>query len=171
MRLEPEHQIVNPGDSPAIRCEVTQGDPPVRITWSREGEVNLPRSVSQSGNVLQFRGIAVSDAGRYVCTASNRAGQSEAVAEVIVMGDRGQTAGEQLSSSQGATVDLPCRLPLSGDLSWSREGDRIPSGARQVGNMLRLENVAVEDSGRYVCTSGGRVQYVTLTVERKYAIQ
>ena len=128
----------------------------------------MPGSVSQAGNVLQFRGIAVSDAGRYVCTAANSAGQSEAVAEVIVMGDRGQTSGEQLSSSQGATVDLPCRLPLSGDLSWSREGGRIPGGARHVGTMLRLANVEVEDSGRYVCTSGGRVQYVTLTVERKF---
>ena len=32
-------------------------------------------------------------------------------------------------------------------------------------NMLRIEDVSVEDSGRYECTAGGRVQYVTLRVE------
>ena len=36
---------------------------------------------------MQFQGIAVSDTGRYVCKASNAAGQSEAVAEVIVNGE------------------------------------------------------------------------------------
>ena len=76
---------MRPGDSPAINCRITQGDPPVTVTWTREDAAALPRAVSQSGNVLQFRSIAVSDAGRYVCTASNRAGQSEAVAEVIVI--------------------------------------------------------------------------------------
>ena len=152
-----------------IRCEVTQGDPPVRVSWSREA-APMPRTVSQSGPVLQFRGIAVSDAGRYVCRASNSAGQAEAVAEVIVLGGGQTEAGEgdqQLSSSQGATVDLPCRLFPSSDLSWSREGGRIPERARQVGNTLRIEAVSVEDSGTYVCTAGGRVQYVTLRVESK----
>jgi hypothetical protein len=35
---------------------------------------------------MKFRGIAVSDAGRYVCSARNSVGQAEAVAEVIVNG-------------------------------------------------------------------------------------
>lgn len=38
---------------------------------------------------MQFRGIAVSDAGRYICTASNSVGQAEAVAEVVVNGNYG----------------------------------------------------------------------------------
>ena len=72
-----------------------------------------------------------------------------------------------MSSSQGATVDLPCRLSPSDDLRWSKDRGALPGRASQVRNMLRIENVTVEDSGRYVCTAGGRVQYVTLTVESK----
>jgi len=172
IRLEPEHQIVRPGDSPSIRCEVTRGDQPVNIQWSRRNnnKTSLPRSVSQQGNVLQFQSIAVSDEGRYVCRASNRAGHSEAVAEVIVMADAPNVLEPQLlSSSQGATVDLPCRLSADTDLTWTREGGRIPESASQLNNMLRIENVQVEDSGKYVCTGGGRVQYVTLMVERMMA--
>lgn len=37
-------------------------------------------------DVLQFHGIAVSDAGRYLCHARNPAGEAEAVAEVVVSG-------------------------------------------------------------------------------------
>ena len=162
---------MRPGDSPAIRCEVTHGDPPVQVSWTREAAPSLLRTVSQTGPVLQFQGIAVSDAGRYVCRASNNAGQAEAVAEVIVLeggqieAREGSLEPQQLSSSQGATVDLPCRLSPSNDLTWSRDGGRIPERARQLGNRLRIEDVSVEDSGRYVCTAGGRVQYVTLRVE------
>jgi len=167
IRLEPEHQIVRPGDSPAIRCEVTRGDQPVDIQWTRESSPSLPRSVSQQGDLLQFRSIAVSDAGRYVCRASNRAGHSEAVAEVIVMAeDSNMLEPQQLSSSQGATVVLPCRLSSETNLTWTREGGEIPERANQLNNMLRIKNVQVEDSGKYVCNGGGRKQYVTLMVER-----
>ena len=173
----PEQQVVRPGDSPSIRCEVTQGDQPITITWSRQDGARLPTTVTAAGEVLQFLSIAVSEAGQYVCTASNSAGQSQAVAEVVVLaGDREpsawQSAGAgpvlEMMSSQGATVDLPCRLSPASDLVWRRDGGVIPQSASQLGNMLRIERVSVEDSGRYVCTdSGGRMQYVTLLVERK----
>jgi hypothetical protein len=37
--------------------------------------------------LLQFHGIAVSDAGRYICLARNSAGDAEAAAEVLVNGE------------------------------------------------------------------------------------
>lgn len=93
------------------------------------------------------------------------------------MGEGGQlgeaAATEQLSSSPGATVELPCRLAPAEQLTWSRPGGRLPARARQLrgGAVLRLEEVRAEDSGRYVCTSGrGREQYVTLTVQSEYTL-
>lgn len=38
--------------------------------------------------LLQFHGIAVSDAGRYICLARNSAGEAEAAAEVLVNGEQ-----------------------------------------------------------------------------------
>lgn len=55
------------------------------IEWAAIGR-NLPHSVSHDRGVLQFHGIAYSDAGKYVCKASNDAGTAEAVAEVLVNG-------------------------------------------------------------------------------------
>jgi len=274
IRLDPQQQIVRPGDSPQIECQIVQGDQPINIHWSREGSLELPRTVTQNGPTLQFQGIAVSDTGRYVCKASNAAGHSEAVAEVIVNenllpnlfpggfsgsssssssssswssqsggtsgpasnsqsgsqswnqelgsedygsgdydeydtglqiltasgADVGQSGGQagvmpslsqtslagfssnfgsfdagddgaiiesqQLSSSQGATVDLPCRLAPSDDMKWQKEGGSLPDRANMVRTALRIERVIVEDSGKYICTSQGRMQYVNLMVER-----
>ena len=42
------------------------------------------RSIDVSGNYLRFNRIAPADEGRYVCTASNRYGNTTKVAEVIV---------------------------------------------------------------------------------------
>ena len=67
----------------------------------------------------------------------------------------------------GATVVLPCRLSSETNLTWTREGGEIPERANQLNNMLRIKNVQVEDSGKYVCNGGGRKQYVTLMVESK----
>jgi hypothetical protein len=49
--------------------------------------------------VLQFRGIAVSDAGRYLCQARNSAGEAEAVAEVVVSGEWASLLVETIRSS------------------------------------------------------------------------
>ena len=68
----------------------------------------------------------------------------------------------------GTPVDLPCRLPPTADLTWSREGGvTLPTAAQPIRNILRLERVADKDSGRYICSSQGRTQYIDLSVERE----
>jgi hypothetical protein len=84
IQLNPARQVVRPGDNALITCTAT-GQQPISIRWNRVGEV-MPRSVVVSGGRLQFRGIAVSDAGRYVCRAENSDGTAEGLAEVIVNG-------------------------------------------------------------------------------------
>jgi len=296
VRLDPQQQVVRPGDSPQIECQIIEGDQPIKIDWFREtesGQGPLPTSVTQRGPILQFRQIAVSDQGRYICVAQNNIGTSKAVAQVLVnekmlpnlfpggfssssssssswssqsggtsgpasnsqssgqswqsemsqghedddynndlqvlthsgadfsedsgyfSGDSGSMAFQypqrfgqntrftfgqgasmpslsqgslagyssqfgnfdagddggiietiQLSSSQGATVDLPCRLAPSDDMRWQKEGGSLPDRATQVRTALRIERVRVEDSGKYICTSQGRMQYVHLMVQR-----
>lgn len=55
------------------------------IEWAPIGR-SLPYSVTHDRGLLQFHGITYSDAGKYVCKATNRAGTAEAVAEVLVNG-------------------------------------------------------------------------------------
>ena len=94
------------------------------------------------------------------------------LSNIVIISDAGDDAGIietiQLSSSHGATVDLPCRLAPSDDMRWQKEGGSLPDRATQVRTALRIERVRVEDTGKYICTSQGRMQYVHLKVERKY---
>lgn len=82
--MNPTRQTVGPGENPSISCTAT-GDEPMRIVWEAI-ERPLPHSVSHRDGVLQFHGITYSDAGKYVCKATNGAGTAEAVAEVLVNG-------------------------------------------------------------------------------------
>jgi len=168
IKLEPQQQTVRPGDSPSITCQVVAGGP-ANIVWSRQDSQQMPRAVSQQGPVLQFRSIAVSDAGRYVCQAENRAGFSATATATVVVNENGlnSVGGEEsqsLTFQGGATVDLPCRLPESPDLVWERVGGELPSQHQIIRNALRIFRVRVEDSGRYQCSSRGRRQWVNLTV-------
>lgn len=86
--LDPAKQVVNPGDDARIACVAT-GDQPINIRWTKQnGE--LPQSVMVQGGIMEFRGISPSDQGKYACSASNMVGRAEAVAEVIVQGERGE---------------------------------------------------------------------------------
>jgi len=168
IRLEPQQQTVRPGDSPSIACQVVAGGP-ANIVWSRQDSQQMPRAVSQQGPVLQFRSIAVSDAGRYVCQAENRAGFSATATATVVVNENGGSSGgreetQSLTFQGGATVDLPCRLPEGPDLVWKRVGGELPAQHQLTRNALRLLRVRVEDSGRYECSSNGRRQWVDLTV-------
>lgn len=64
------------------------------VTYKTELMSNLQDSHfqdinSQSDSTLcsQFRGIATTDAGRYICVARNSGGTTRAVAEVVVNGE------------------------------------------------------------------------------------
>lgn len=82
--LIPPRQTVRSGESPSIECR-TNGDEPMTIEWNAIGR-SLPYSVTHNRGLLQFHGITYSDAGKYVCKATNDAGTAEAVAEVLVNG-------------------------------------------------------------------------------------
>lgn len=75
---------------------------------------------------------------------------------------------ERLSASIGTSVDLPCRLSQGYQVSWRRDGAPLPLSAQQIRNVLRIDRVTEQDSGRYICSSEAGTQYVDLRVERKY---
>ena len=56
VRLDPQQQVVRPGDSPQIECQIIEGDQPITIDWFREtesGQGPLPTSVTQRDAILQ----------------------------------------------------------------------------------------------------------------------
>ncbi|XP_018343803.1 PREDICTED: basement membrane-specific heparan sulfate proteoglycan core protein isoform X2 [Trachymyrmex septentrionalis] len=154
IELNPTRQTVGPGENPSIICTAT-GDEPLHIEWKAIGRP-LPYSVSDSGGILQFHGITYSDAGKYVCKATNAAGTAEAVAEVLVNEhpyDNARIRAEQrdVVTHAGNSVRLRCEVRERATIHWSREGLSLPTNARIGEDYLELTQVKPEDSGRYIC--------------------
>ncbi|XP_075211994.1 terribly reduced optic lobes isoform X4 [Lycorma delicatula] len=175
--LDPVKQIVRPGDSAHINCNV-HGDPPLDVSWAAVSRA-LPPSVTVNGGYLTFNSITAYDAGKYICRARNNYGDAEAVAEVIVneqlhnphpaitVADRNPVANE------GSSVFLRCDSSHPNvKIVWSREHYPLPQNATTIGNNLRIVNLRQEDSGRYICNaespSGATsFEYINLYVNQR----
>ncbi|KAF2367998.1 Laminin G domain [Trinorchestia longiramus] len=175
--LEPERQVVQPGDTVSLLCKAT-GDQPITITWAKERS-RMPPSVIINGGEMMFRGITPSDAGQYVCKAVNEAGTATAVAEVVVNEDPLITAlRPSVRAAEGETVSLRCEV--SGydpaQVIWYRDGSSVlPLNALPRGNELKIRDVNVNNQGRYKCeilrSDYTRVSdYIDLTVDRRTSV-
>ncbi|XP_064459482.1 basement membrane-specific heparan sulfate proteoglycan core protein-like isoform X3 [Ornithodoros turicata] len=154
IQLNPTRQHVRSGHHVYIQCTAT-GDQPITFHWTREGE-ELPGSVVQRDGILEFRGIAASDAGRYICTAVNAAGQAAGTAEVIVAD--GHPAGnlkKEETAFVGSNVELKCPLPgvHPSTIEWTKDSRPLPQNARVSNGELWIRDVRRENAGRYICLS------------------
>ncbi|CAB3365825.1 Hypothetical predicted protein [Cloeon dipterum] len=166
VKLNPSRQTVRPGDNALITCEAT-GVEPITLSWERVGSV-MPRSVETYNGRLQFRGIEVTDAGRYICRATNRVGSAEAAAEVIVEDSVPppfvRAASRQVTTPVGSNIVLNCESQER--IEWTRLRLALPPTVEVRGNEISLQNVQLEDAGRYSCSirNGQAQDFVDLIV-------
>lgn len=142
------------------------------IEWSAIGR-ELPYSVTRDRGILQFHGITYSDAGKYVCKATNGEATAEGVAEVLVT-ERSyedthvRAAQRDVIASVGMPVRLRCSVQERATIQWSRENQAIPISARIEDDYLEIPRASPEDSGRYICQiqtdRGVSSDYVNLNV-------
>lgn len=69
-----EPLVVNPGETIALVCVASGGDPPPSLSWARPGEAELPARSVLSGGTLTIPSATVEDGGAYTCLASNNVG-------------------------------------------------------------------------------------------------
>lgn len=53
-----------------ISCDF-HGSPPITVTWTKKGLDKLPSRVENHGVSLLIKKVTLSDAGQYICNASN----------------------------------------------------------------------------------------------------
>lgn len=156
------------------------GDKPLEIRWEAIDRP-LPPTVYSSNGLLKFHGITFSDAGKYVCKASNGAGTAEAVAEVLVNGNTSEHTNKLLffglnkwnkninkrfiehtyddiravqpdiTVYNGNSIQLRCEAREPTTIEWTRDGLPLPHNSRIGNDYLEITQVRPEDSGRYIC--------------------
>ena len=73
--VKPQNLTVNQGETALFECKIKRSRPNAKITWSKEGKntdvtLNFRFSVFPSG-FLEILGVMSSDAGSYICKATN----------------------------------------------------------------------------------------------------
>ncbi|XP_076269824.1 terribly reduced optic lobes isoform X47 [Rhynchophorus ferrugineus] len=171
--LNPRVQTVAVGDNAYIQCQAT-GEQPITIQWhSASGE--MPPSVYTHDGYIRFNSIRPSDAGRYICTARNSAGQAESVSEIIVnTQDLIQpiisAENHLITASPGQSITVGCSAEVTDRsyIIWERDGAELPVNSHVEDHSLQLTDVTKDDGGRYYCKihspSGSTSDYVDIRI-------
>ncbi|KAM6158635.1 roundabout homolog 3 [Rhynchocyon petersi] len=168
-RQSPGNLVVAVGEPAVLECVPPRGHPEPIVSWKKnhakikeeEGRITL------RGGKLMVSHTLKSDAGMYVCVASNMAGERESGAAELVVLERPSFLRKPVN--QVVLADAPVAFPceVQGDppphLQWHKEDGELPPGRYEIrsDHSLWIERVSAEDEGTYTCVaenSVGRVE-------------
>uniref|UniRef100_A0A3B4XL25 Hemicentin-1-like n=1 Tax=Seriola lalandi dorsalis TaxID=1841481 RepID=A0A3B4XL25_SERLL len=156
-----EEVSVIEGHMVSLLCDV-QAYPPPDITWTRDGQVNsfgTGINILPGGQMLQLSRARLEDAGQYVCTATNSAGQDQKTILLSVYGK--QTVTHLHNSSTYVYTDEKILKDCLGKRS-------VYLNVTPDGSTLTLLRLSPEDSGTYTCLAvspvGQESKFYTLFV-------
>ncbi|XP_006730990.2 hemicentin-1 [Leptonychotes weddellii] len=150
------------GSSTSMTC-FTDGTPTPRMSWLRDGHPlgpNTRLTVSTQGMVLQLNKAETEDSGRYICIASNEAGEVSKHFILKVLEPphiNGSEEPVEISVIVNNPLELTCfasGIPTP-KITWMKDGRPLPqTGQVQTlggGEILQISSAQVEDTGRYTC--------------------
>ncbi|XP_069115422.1 roundabout homolog 2-like isoform X5 [Argopecten irradians] len=187
-RRYPVDVTTTEGKTIEFPCDVI-GDQPLNVEWKKEGGViKYGRMRKLPDNMLRIEDVESSDAGTYICVATNAVGTTEAVATLIVQFKPVFIVKPQDKHvAVGRTVTLPCAVmanPIP-NIYWNKKRSLSTSSKESLmfpnfeegryavatDGTLRISRVQMEDAGDYECealnTLGIITARVTLTVRER----
>ncbi|XP_059001185.1 hemicentin-1 isoform X2 [Mustela lutreola] len=150
------------GSSTSMTC-FTDGTPTPRMSWLRDGQPLNPNTrlkISTQGMVLQLDKAETEDSGKYICIASNEAGEVNKHFILKVLEPphiNGSEEPVEISVIVNNPLEFTCfasGIPTP-KITWMKDGRPLPQ-TDQVqtlggGAVLRISSAQVEDTGRYTC--------------------
>ncbi|XP_006865710.1 PREDICTED: leucine-rich repeats and immunoglobulin-like domains protein 1 [Chrysochloris asiatica] len=159
----PHDIAIRTGTMARLEC-AARGHPNPQIAWQKDGGTDFPAArerrmhVMPDDDVFFITDVKIDDMGVYSCTAQNSAGSVSANATLTVLETPSLMVPlEDRVVSVGETVALQCKASGSPPprITWLK-GDR-PLGLTERHHftpghqLLVVQNVVVEDAGRYTC--------------------
>ncbi|XP_028851746.1 hemicentin-1 isoform X2 [Denticeps clupeoides] len=173
---EEEVSVVE-GHMVSLLCDV-QAYPQPEITWTRDGQLlqfSTGIHIMPGGQMLQLPRARKEDAGQYVCTATNTAGQVQrsillSVYVLPVLEPRKEYESEVMTPQRGSSVTLRCDahgVPEP-EVTWYRNGLQLApaAGSKLELHLLEIHGIQVADSGIYTC----KVSNIAGQVDRTFKI-
>ncbi|XP_048965773.1 roundabout homolog 3 isoform X8 [Canis lupus dingo] len=164
-RQSPGNVVVAVGEPAVMECVPPRGHPEPSVSWKKdsarlreeEGRITI------RGGKLMMSHTLKSDAGMYVCVASNMAGERESGAAELVVLERPSFLRRPVNQVvlADAPVDFPCEV--QGDppprLRWRKEDGELPTGRYEIrsDHSLWIGRVTAADEGTYTCVAENSV--------------
>ncbi|KAM8887343.1 hemicentin-1 [Spinachia spinachia] len=165
------------GHMVSMLCDA-QAYPPPEITWTRDGQLlhfNTNLHILPGGQMLQLSRARLEDAGQYVCTATNSAGQEQksillSVYVLPTLKPRLDAQSDLVTPQVGSSVILRCEahgVPEP-EVTWYKNGQQLAAGngLQMEPHQLEIIGVQMADGGTYTC----RVSNVAGQVDRTFRL-
>ncbi|KAL9950696.1 hypothetical protein ACROYT_G043236 [Oculina patagonica] len=173
----PKRTIFAVGELAILTCDIS-GDPEPSVTWSKDGDTNIPRAQFRyNRHILVIEDVLHVDSGVYECKASNKFGESRtsttlivAVPPVIIE----DISPPSVTCERQTLCSLSCHA-TSGttfNYSWTKNGQvPVSDNITIMNNSLVLTPRDAMDYGVYIChatNSFGSTAYnITLSESQK----
>ncbi|KAL9825380.1 LOW QUALITY PROTEIN: basement membrane-specific heparan sulfate proteoglycan core protein [Geothlypis trichas] len=177
VRIESSSSSVAEGQTLDLNC-IVAGQGQATVTWYKRGG-SLPAKHQVSGTRLRIPQVTAADSGEYVCRVTSGSVTHETSLIVTIQTGAGSSYAvgvtppvrietSSAAVTEGQTLDLNCMVAGQGhpQVTWYRRGGALPPNSQVSGTRLRLAQVAVADSGEYVCrvTLGSVTQEASVIV-------
>ncbi|CAO2643307.1 Obscn [Lemmus lemmus] len=159
------------GTMVTLRCQLSKGAP---VEWRkgtkilRDGDRYSLRQ-NQAVCELQIRGVAMEDAGEYLCLCGLE--RTSATLSVKALPTRFIEDLRSQEATEGTMVTLRCQMSKAAPVEWRKGSESLRDGERyslrQEGATceLQIHGLSVEDAGEYSCVCGQERTSATLSVK------
>ncbi|KAK2851255.1 hypothetical protein Q5P01_007531 [Channa striata] len=152
-------KVLMKGEDLMLEC-IPQGFPTPKIKWMKMGDMLPSRTkLSKFEKLLTITAVEEKDQGKYMCMASNSAGEAAHYFDVIVEDPPKWLTEPPKSQLTVIGSDVYIKCSVSGnpppDITWRRNGKVFtgePENNKQVlGDTVVIHNAGPEDSAVYQC--------------------
>ncbi|XP_063799817.1 roundabout homolog 3 isoform X4 [Pseudophryne corroboree] len=164
-RQAPSDVVVAAGEPAVMECIPPRGHPEPTISWKKENVriSDKDERITIRGGKLMISNTRKTDAGMYVCVATNMVGERDSEPAQLVVFERPTFVRRPINQVVLADdiVDFHCEV--QGDpvptARWRKEEGELPRGRYEIrsDNTLRVSRVTAEDEGTYTCITENSV--------------
>uniref|UniRef100_A0A3B3TUT6 Roundabout guidance receptor 1 n=1 Tax=Poecilia latipinna TaxID=48699 RepID=A0A3B3TUT6_9TELE len=164
-RQNPVDVMVAVGEPAVLECQPPRGHPEPTISWRRDG-ANLDdrdeRITIRSGK-LMITNTRKSDAGKYICVATNMVGERESEIAVLTVLERPTFVKRPGNVVLLADESVEFHCVVQGDpvptVRWRKDDSDLPKGRFEIleDHTLIVRQVASPDEGSYTCMAENMV--------------
>ncbi|KAL4688200.1 hypothetical protein H8957_017114, partial [Semnopithecus entellus] len=164
-RQSPGNVVVAVGEPTVLECAPPRGHPEPSVSWRKDGARLKEEEgrITIRGGKLMMSHTLKSDAGTYVCVASNMAGERESAAAEVVVLERPSFLRRPVNQVVLADAPVNFLCEVKGDppprLRWRKEDGELPTGRYEIrsDHSLWIGHVSAEDEGTYTCVAENSV--------------